>query len=58
MNYKWPSTEANDIAPWYIVLRRLPFAPFLYTGIAFTTIMVAAMWGIEAAHDWYERQGL
>jgi len=47
--YKWPEGYIGNAAPWYLILRRLLFVPFVITGFALLYVSVFLGWGKEEA---------
>jgi len=53
MNWKWPANRANNLAPWYVVMRRMVFVIPMYVGLAVCVVCYAGAYGIgEARRFW------
>lgn len=54
MNLNWPSTEENDMVPWYVILARLPGYSLILAGHVVTTVGVLLYTGsvLEAQDHW------
>lgn len=47
--YKWPEGYVGNAAPWYVILRRLFFVPFVVTGFLILYASLLFGWGEEEA---------
>jgi hypothetical protein len=50
MNWKWPATKANDMSPWYAIVRRLVFLPLVLVGVGIAAFGCLCAWGKKDAH--------
>jgi len=49
INWKWPASNLNDIAPAYIIAWRLLFMPLFAAGVLFHTLAILGMHGPKEA---------
>lgn len=47
--YLWPMGYIDNFVPWFIILRRLIFWPFLLLGMCITFLAVLGGYGLEEA---------
>jgi hypothetical protein len=47
--YKYPEGYIEYALPWYLIIRRLIFLPFVAIGFVFLYIGIALGWGIDEA---------
>lgn len=47
--YKYPEGYIENFLPWYLIIRRLIFLPFVVLSFVLLYLSVALGWGIEDA---------
>lgn len=47
--YRWPENKLTGIVPWFVVLRRLFFWPFLFIGACIIFLAVLGGYGFREA---------
>lgn len=50
----WPHTDANGLAPWYLIVWRALWFPVIYLGWGISYIGIAAGFGLTAANSWIQ----
>lgn len=48
----WLQTEANGLAPWYLIVWRALMFPVIYLGWGIAYIGIVAGFGLSAANSW------
>lgn len=51
---RWPEKKNNRLLPWFIILRRLIFFPFLVFGVCFLYVVLLFMFGWDEANDFWD----
>lgn len=54
-NWKWPSKPENFLVPWYVIIRRLVFWPFLLFGRCLCFVAILGGFGLEDAIDEWKK---
>jgi len=54
INWKWPRNERNNLFPWYVILWRLPFIPFIYLFVFLATCFVFMAGGMREAERFWK----
>jgi len=53
MNWKWPETQRNSMAPWYQIIRRAVFVvPLIITGVFFVLLVYFSYGKKDATKVW------
>lgn len=47
--YKYPEGYIENTVPWYVIIRRLTFLPFVFIFFAFLYLSILFGYGIEEA---------
>lgn len=47
-----PENKAKGIVPWFVILRRLIFIPFLYVALGIGWFAIAGAFGFQDANRW------
>jgi hypothetical protein len=54
--WRWPENKLTGAVPWFIILRRLPFFPLIFCGMAISWLGVLGAYGLSSANEWWKEQ--
>lgn len=54
--YRWPEDQRTGRVAWFVVLRRLAFAPVFAVGMTMAYVAVAGAYGSKEAARWLNDQ--
>lgn len=55
INWKWPSTEINNLHPWYKYLYRIPAEAVLMVAMVIAYLCMVILTGVEGGKDFVSK---
>jgi hypothetical protein len=52
---RWPENKLTGTVPWFVIAWRLPWMPFVYTGLAIAWFGVAMANGVNQANYFWRK---
>jgi len=57
INWRWPAKDSNNLVPWYTILRRSLFLPFVFGGKLILCFGIFGARGAEEARRSWDNDG-
>lgn len=53
--YRWPEDRMRGMLPWWTILRRLVFYPFLLVGVCLAFVAIVGGFGLDDAKSFWKK---